>query len=151
AASAGPCPGTGQYDNTATVSTTNDSGGSASASTCVLPASVTVTKTADNATVNAGEQIGFTVQLHNGGAGTATGLAFTDDLPLGAAVSWSLVGTPAGWSITGVAPAQQHLVYTPTTLAGHTDTPALHDARPTTAASAGPCPGTGQYDNTATV
>ncbi len=51
----------GTYDNTATFTTTNDGTDEASDSTEVLCS--TTTKTADNAKVNAGEDIGFNVTV----------------------------------------------------------------------------------------
>ncbi len=43
---------------------------------------MTITKTADNAKVNAGEDIGFTVQsVTNGGTGLAKGVEIDDPLP----------------------------------------------------------------------
>src|SRR6185503_18634826 len=44
----------------------------------VRAADIDVEKEADDASVSAGQQIGFTVTISNDGAGTATGLAFTD-------------------------------------------------------------------------
>ena len=131
------------YDNTAAVTTGNDGADEASASTEVLCGLINVEKVADDATVNAGEQIGFTVTLTNSGAGLTTGLAFTDDLPGGDGVSWSIESGDAGWSITGTAPNQQ-LVYGPTTLAAGA-TVTVHIVSDTTGDSCG------VYDNTASV
>ena len=78
-------------------------------STCAAPA-IDVDKTADAASVSAGEQIGFTVTLQNTGAGEAKGVQFTDVLPAG--LSWSISPASTGWSI-----ANGNLVYAPTTLA----------------------------------
>jgi uncharacterized repeat protein (TIGR01451 family) len=99
----------------------------------VPPATIDVTKTADAATINAGDQIGFTVTIANTGAGTANGLAFTDALPSGPGVSWSISPASAGWSISGAAP-NQSLVYSPTSLAGNTST-SVHVVSNTTSAS----------------
>ena len=133
------------YNNTASVSTSNDGQDSDSAETQVRCADIDVEKEADAPSVNAGEQIGFTVTLSNDGDGLATGLAFTDNLPAGDGVSWSIdaANSDAGWSITGTAPNQQ-LVYSPTTLAAHTSVE-VHIVSDTTAASCG------VYDNTASV
>ena len=133
----------GTINNTANVTTTNDGSDSASASVEVRCAVIDVTKTADAPSVNAGEQIGFTVTLSNTGAGTATGLVFTDPLPAGPGISWSIDPASAGWSITG-AVGSQMLVYSPTTLAGGAST-SVHVVSNTTAASCG------VYNNTATV
>ena len=133
----------GVYDNTASVTTGNDGSDSDSATTEVLCGQINVEKVADDATVNAGEQIGFTVTLTNSGDGLITGLAFTDSLPAGAGISWSIESSDAGWSITGTAP-NQSLVYAPTTLAAGVST-SVHIVSDTTAASCG------VYDNTASV
>jgi uncharacterized repeat protein (TIGR01451 family) len=135
----------GEYDNTASVTTTNDGSDEAKASTEVLCAEIDVEKEADDASVNAGEQIGFTVTLSNDGDGLATGLAFTDNLPDGDGVSWTIdaANSDAGWSISGSAP-NQSLVYAPTTLAAHSST-SVHIVSSTTADSCG------EYDNTASV
>src|SRR5204862_83283 len=72
-----------------------------------------ITKTADDATVNSGGQVGFTVTISNTGNGAATGLSFTDDLPDG--LSWSISPAAAdpSWAINGSG----DLVYNSTTLA----------------------------------
>jgi len=103
-------------------------------------AHVTVAKAADDPMVFGGDPIGFTVELANDGADTATGLTFTDDLPGGNGVNWSIDTSDPGWSITGSAP--QTLTYTPTTLAGGTATQ-VHIVSNTTTDSCG------TYDNTA--
>jgi uncharacterized repeat protein (TIGR01451 family) len=133
----------GEYDNTASIATGNDGSDEASASTDVLCAEIDVEKTADAASVEAGEQIGFTVTLSNGGDGLAKGLAFTDALPGGAGVSWSIESQSGGFSITGTAP-NQSLVYTPTTMAAGASA-WVHIVSATTADSCG------LYDNTASV
>ncbi|HTK45682.1 MAG TPA: DUF11 domain-containing protein, partial [Patescibacteria group bacterium] len=111
----------------------------------VAPAAIHVTKEADDASVSAGDQIGFTVTISNSGDNTALGISFSDSLPSGTGVSWSLDAgnSDSGWAVTGVAPSQQ-LTYTPTSLAGKTSTKA-HVVSGTTAASCG------AYDNSASV
>jgi uncharacterized repeat protein (TIGR01451 family) len=131
------------YNNTASVTTTNDGQDSSSAETQVLCADIDVEKEADAVSANAGEQIGFTVTISNDGDGLATGLTFTDNLPGGTGIDWSISPASAGWSITGTAP-NQVLVYTPTTLAGNSST-SVHVVSSTTAASCA------KYDNTASV
>jgi uncharacterized repeat protein (TIGR01451 family) len=131
------------YDNTASVSSTNAGSDQASASTEVLCPSVHVTKTADADSVSAGDQIGFVVTLSNTGAGEAKGLSFSDDLPAGTGVSWSLAAPSTGWSISGSAP-DQSLVYSPTSLAAYSST-SVHIVSATTKDS---CK---VYDNTASV
>jgi uncharacterized repeat protein (TIGR01451 family)/fimbrial isopeptide formation D2 family protein len=138
----------GDLPNTATVAASNEAqdatdNNSDDGSIDVLCAEINVTKTADDAAVQAGSQIGFTVTLSNGGTGTAEGIAFSDDLPGGPGISWSIDPASAGWSITGTAP-NQSLVYSPTTLAAGAST-SVHVVSDTTADSCG------VYDNTASV
>jgi uncharacterized repeat protein (TIGR01451 family)/fimbrial isopeptide formation D2 family protein len=96
------------YDNTASVSTTNDGSDEASASTDVLCPELVATKTADNATVSGGEQIGFTIEIANKGSGDAFNVALNDPLPAGAELDWTIADQPAGdpCSITGNVGAQ---------------------------------------------
>ena len=96
-----------KYDNTATASASNSPDQSDSASvTCNAP-SLTVTKTADAATVNAGDPIGFTITVANGGPGTAKGVTLLDPLPAGTTVAgWSKASGPAGCSIAGAVGSQ---------------------------------------------
>src|SRR4029453_2157901 len=70
---------------------------------------LTIGKTADVATVDAGSQAGFTVALSNVGGQAGTGIAVTDTLPSGPDVSWSVdaSGSSAGWSVSGSPPNQQ--------------------------------------------
>jgi uncharacterized repeat protein (TIGR01451 family) len=135
----------GAYPNTATVGTSNDGSDKSSASTAVLCADVSITKTADAAIVSAGQQVGFTVTITNSGKGDATGLAFTDALPGGSGMSWSLdaANSDTGWSISGSAP-NQSLAYAPTTLAAGASS-IVHVVSQTTNAS---CKA---YPNTASV
>ncbi|HTS72227.1 MAG TPA: hypothetical protein VMG74_00775, partial [Gaiellaceae bacterium] len=69
---------------------------------------LSITKTADSPSVSAGSPIGFTVRISNAGANRVTGVAFSDPLPAGAGVSWSI--DPANsdplWTVTGTPPSQ---------------------------------------------
>ena len=107
------------------------------------PAVIHVTKTADAASVSAGEQIGFHVTISNSGSGTAKGLSFSDALPAGTGVDWSIESSDAGWSITG-SPPNEHLVYSGTTMAAGASS-TVHVVSATTKDS---CK---EYDNTASV
>ena len=83
----------GTYPNTATASASNAPSVQSSATIVVLAPDVTITKTADSGTVNAGDPIGFTVTITNSGAdtvGTAHGVTVADPLPMGSDVSWSI-------------------------------------------------------------
>src|SRR5579884_2804708 len=78
------------YDNTATASASNAPDAQDSASvTCEKP-SLSVKKTADRASVDAGDPVGFTITVSNGGPGTAKGVSLSDPLPSGTASSWSI-------------------------------------------------------------
>src|SRR5207249_286921 len=68
-------------DNTANVTTTNDGSDTASASVEVLGAAIDVAKSADNASVSAGDAIGFTVTVTNNGTGIARNVSLNDALP----------------------------------------------------------------------
>src|SRR4029077_3495099 len=111
----------GTYSNTANFTTDNGGSDSASASEAGLCATASVSQTADAAYVSAGAGIGFTVVLSNSGAGMATGLSVTDNLPAGNGVNWTIDAgnTDPEWSVSG-NPPNQSLVYSPTTLAGNT-------------------------------
>jgi uncharacterized repeat protein (TIGR01451 family) len=79
------------YNNTATVSADNNGPvPPAKATTTVQCPTLTITKTADASSVSAGQDIGFTITVHNGGAGTAKSVTLTDPLPTGNGISWSI-------------------------------------------------------------
>jgi len=62
--------------------------------------SLSLTKTADSATVSAGSPIGFTLTVSNGGPGTAHNVALSDRLPGGGGLSWSVSPAVSGCSIS---------------------------------------------------
>jgi uncharacterized repeat protein (TIGR01451 family)/MYXO-CTERM domain-containing protein len=81
----------GQTSN-ATVSDTSD---------CVvdvLHPSLDITKTADASTVNAGEQIGYTITVTNNGDGVAKSVTMNDVLPTDPGLSWSFNNVTGGWN-----------------------------------------------------
>ena len=82
----------GTYDNTAHLSATNTpQTPEDSASVKVVCADVKVDKTADHdQPVSVGSDIGFTVTIHNDGAGDANGVTVTDDLPTGPNIEWQM-------------------------------------------------------------
>jgi uncharacterized repeat protein (TIGR01451 family) len=94
----------GKYDNTATLTSTNaPSPNPAQASTTVQCADLDLGKTADDDTVDAGAQIGFTITVGNSdaaGTGTAKGVVIDDPLPSGSGVLWSIESGPANCSIS---------------------------------------------------
>src|SRR6266576_3575741 len=77
----------GSVDNTANVTTSNDGADSDSATITVNCPNVTVLKTADQGTIDAGDTAAFTIVVTNEGPGTAKGVTLTDTLPSG--VVWS--------------------------------------------------------------
>ncbi|MGY2876748.1 putative repeat protein (TIGR01451 family)/LPXTG-motif cell wall-anchored protein [Marmoricola sp. URHA0025 HA25] len=129
----------GTVKNKASVSTTNGTGGDSDfANVIVQCASLTLTKTADAASVNAGSQIGFTVTASNSGAGTATGVAISDPLPAGSGVDWSVESGAGNCTISG-AVGSETLNCTAVTLApGASET--VHVISGTSFASCGTYP-----------
>jgi len=136
----------GTLPNTASVAATNEPTGAngnnqGSASIVVDCPLLDLTKTADKASVPAGDPIGFVVSVTNNGAGSAFNVTVSDTLPTTAGTSWSIdaANSDAGWSIqSGV------LKYGPATLASGA-TVKVHITSPTTPATCG------KVDNTATV
>src|SRR6266581_3031474 len=131
------------YPNVATLTSSNAPTLQANASTTVPCPDVSLVKTADDATVNAGEQIGFTITATNSGDGTAVGVLINDPLPSGTGVGWSISPATAGCSIIGVPPAQV-LTCGPVDLAPHAHL-TVHVISQTTEVSCS------AYDNTASV
>jgi uncharacterized repeat protein (TIGR01451 family) len=133
----------GTYNNTASFTSTNGGTGSDTATITVNCPNLTITKTADAASVSAGDDIGFTVTLTNTGAGDATGVSINDPLPGGTGVDWSIdSNTPASsCSITGTAPTQTLSCGPATVSSGGSIT--VHVTSHTSSASCG------TYDNTA--
>ena len=79
---------------------------------------VTVTKTADSATITPGQTAGFTVTITNSGTATATGVTLSDPLPAGVGddVVWTINTSkntgnyvPADFVITGTKAGSQSL------------------------------------------
>ena len=77
------------YPNTASLSAENHPDLEASATTTVNCGDIEIEKVADAGSVNAGEEIGFTITVENTGAGTAMDVVVTDTLPSNAGLSWS--------------------------------------------------------------
>jgi len=136
----------GQFNNTATMTSTNAPTLTAAASTAVLCSNLVITKTADAPSVSAGSPIGFTVTLANSsaaGTGAALGIGINDPLPAGTGVSWSVQSGPQNCTIQGAVPMQT-LVCTPSDLPAGSSL-VVHVTSPTTGSSCG------TYSNTATV
>ena len=108
-------------------------------------AALSLTKTADAASVSAGSQIGFTVGLSNSSSVPATGITLTDPLPSGTGVDWSVdvANSSTGWSIVGLPPSQT-AVFGGTALAGGAGTH-VHLVSTTSTASCRAYPNTASY------
>ncbi len=89
------------YVNQASAQATNHAQVQASETITVQCPQLALTKIADAATVSAGDAIGFTMTVTNSGAGTASGVTLTDQLPSNAGLNWSISPTNAACSITG--------------------------------------------------
>jgi uncharacterized repeat protein (TIGR01451 family)/fimbrial isopeptide formation D2 family protein len=79
----GDCP---SVTNSATVTTGNDGSSTDDATVTVNCPDVTVVKTPDGGTVNAGGTAQFTIDVTNNGPGVATNVTLTDSLPAG--IDW---------------------------------------------------------------
>jgi LPXTG-motif cell wall-anchored protein/uncharacterized repeat protein (TIGR01451 family) len=100
----------GLVENSASMTTTNGNSGETNvASVSVLCPDLTLTKTADAATVNAGGKIGFVVTASNSnaeGTGTASGVEINDPLPTGGGVNWTIASGPQNCTIQGAPPSE---------------------------------------------
>jgi uncharacterized repeat protein (TIGR01451 family) len=104
---------------------------------------VTIVKTADAASVNAGQTIAFTITVTNNGAADATGVTISDPLPAGTGIDWAEAPTDnPNCSIAGTPP-NETLNCGPVTLAAGGGSLSVHVQSATTAASCG------TYNNTA--
>ena len=105
------------------------------------PPSVEITKVADDTTVDAGDQIGFTVKVTNAGGKAAHDVAVSDNLPDTSGTDWSISPAVSGCSITG-SPGNQAL---------HCDFGTLNaGAHKSVHVASGTGSACGKYENTAT-
>lgn len=107
---------------------------------------VTITKTADASSVNAGSDIGFTITVTNSGVADATGVTISDSLPGGTGpspVHWVESPDNPDCSISG-SDGSQSLSCGPVTLAAGGGSLSVHVSASTTQDNCG------QYNNTAT-
>jgi uncharacterized repeat protein (TIGR01451 family) len=95
---------------------------------------LTVTKSRDAATVNAGTGIGYTITVSNAGPGNATGVTLSDTLPTNTGLTWS-VGTQTGWS--GACTISSGTLTCPSTSIASGGSTTVHITSPTTFAT---CP-----------
>ncbi len=105
------------------------------------PPAMKITKVADSATVDAGDQIGYTITVTNAGGTTAHDVAIDDNLPDTAGTSWSISPAVTGCAITGT-PGSQALHCDIGTLAA-----GAHKSVHVVSGTGSSC---GSYDNTAT-
>ena len=96
-------------------------------------ASLEISKVADDATVSAGDDIGYTITVTNNGAGTAKGVVVTDTLPTNAGLSWSIDGG-TGAADCGIANGTLTCQFGDM---GPGDSFTVHLTSPTTAATCG--------------
>ncbi|MFN8618537.1 MAG: CARDB domain-containing protein [Dehalococcoidia bacterium] len=83
----------GPLSNTATVAAGNESNTNDNSSTATIGVncpSVSISKTASNSPINAGDVAEFVITASNSGAGTATGVAVSDSLPTSGNLSWAV-------------------------------------------------------------
>jgi uncharacterized repeat protein (TIGR01451 family) len=155
ASTGGMCPdGSGVVDNTGSVASTNGGSDQSTAKTCVAAPAIHIVKTADEAKVEVGEPIGFTLTVYNDGSGDAHGVTLSDQLPSNSGLSWSVDKTGAGWGsscsiASGVLTCGPVTVPAGTTEAASTFT--VHITSATTGATGGDCPTTGVVKNTGQV
>ncbi len=82
----------GTLPNTATADATNDDPEQASDTITIQCPDLQIEKDADDASVSAGEDIGFGITVTNNGPGTAYGVTLDDPLPGGDGIDWSIDG-----------------------------------------------------------
>jgi uncharacterized repeat protein (TIGR01451 family) len=94
--------------NTATATASNTGPVTATAQVVVVPPALTITKTPDAGTVNAGSSIGFTITVGNSGPGMARSVTLDDPLPGHDGVSWAIDNNPGigTCAVNGSAPSQ---------------------------------------------
>jgi uncharacterized repeat protein (TIGR01451 family) len=101
----------GQLANTATLTATGEPAVQASSTIIVLAPHLTVRKTADQGTIDAGQTVGFTVRITDDGTAAANGMLLNDPLPAGAGddISWAIdpgTGNAADFVISGPVGSQ---------------------------------------------
>ena len=117
----------------------------------VIPAQVTIDKTADGASVSAGDPVGFTLSWGNSGAGKATGVVVTDNLPGAAGLNWSIDASTGSGSTCAISGAvgSQVLTCNVGSISGNTAVSGtVHVTSGTTPASCGTVNNTGNITST---
>jgi uncharacterized repeat protein (TIGR01451 family) len=144
AAAGGDCPGSGEVDNTGSVTTSNDGSGQSSASTCVqalVDLSITKSGAPNPLTLGTGN-ITWTIVVTNNGPDADTGVTVSDPMPAGnafvsanstqgsctggAILSCNIGNMAAGASVTIT------LVTTPSTTGNQVNTATVAGNRPET-------------------
>ncbi len=112
----------GDIDNTATATATNeqaaDEGNNSDTGTITVKcAAIEIVKDSDDAQVNAGDDIGFTVTVRNTGDGTAYNVIASDTLKsaftwtLDPSTGWSLIGNQLSYSAAQLLPGASSSVH----------------------------------------
>ncbi len=83
------------YDNTAIASAINSPDAADDASVACETTNLSINKSG-NGTINAGQNVKFTMTVTNDGPGTAKGVTLSDPLPSGTAGAWAIASQPAG-------------------------------------------------------
>src|SRR5205085_5753206 len=91
----------GSITNKATASGNGATSNEATATVTAQHPALSVSKTADAATVNAGAPIGFTITVSNGGPATAVNVTLSDTLPTGNGIIWTESPDNPNCTITG--------------------------------------------------
>ena len=134
--------GCAQIPNTATVAAANEpqsamgNNTSNEATITVTCAELSIAKVADAPSVSAGDPVGFTITVINGGNAAANNVVITDSLPGSLGLNWTEAPDVAACGITG-AIGFQVLDCTFPTIAANGGTATVHVQSPTTAATCG--------------
>ncbi len=127
----------GQVQNRASVSATNNLKVDSQVVTIVVEcASLMVTKEADDATVNAGDDIGYTITVTNFGEGTARGVVLNDTLPTNDGLTWTIDGG-TGAAKCSIAGGKLTCNFGDMAPTGPTSSYTVHISSPTTADTCG--------------
>ena len=112
--------------------------------TDVLFPSLDITKKADAGSVSAGDPIGYTITVSNGGPGTAFDVLMHDTLPTDPGLNWSIESTTGGWDCA-IAAGELTCGGQGFDLASG-DSASVHITSPTTSATCGTVSNTGIAD-----
>src|SRR5205085_1742072 len=137
----------GSLPNTAYAAASNAAQVHDSATIVVQGPSLAITKTADATPVSSGTSVGFTIDVGNGGPGTATAVTVNDPLPSLAGITWTIQSqTGSACSISGPAGSQTLSCSLGNMAAGASYH--VHITSPTTGATHGSLPNTASASST---